>query len=490
MSMPSFQSATAYAPTVGYHEKEKTRTLVKFPYFSRLFRLKINEMNFEEFWENYTSKDITTISDLVIEVFNQSLPNNIEEGYDLGEIITEFSGHHETAKKYNGIERFGEVLKNKQPNLYKKEGEYINEALIKYYCFTKNDEKLKVQIKDAITREYDYDLVLKSIKQLLYNQYIDEVNEIIESEYKNVKESPKLIQGAEFDLAIIKYYIELGQLYMDQKDNSNFDLTSFTDKVSQYGFNFNQDYCKHLEIGLFDNSADVLKRLLMEFPNDRSYIMASLEMKFLKFMQERKCTFPVGGKIWYNLFQYFEDRKTKDWQNYFKIDKHSFRGFINSLSGFLYRNTIEKALVIWGSSYFLDFIFQSQIILESNYQNQKEVIGRIKSEFKEINKHELWEYSFIHNWTPDETTNLESWNTERNQFESSYELDIDQEEFNELKINKLFGNSFPAQENNISSPKPIERSKKIGRNEKVNVKYIDGTIKKDMSARQIGGILK
>ena len=446
-------------------------------------------MDFEEFWKNYTSKDIITISDLVIEVFNQKLPNSIEEKYDLGEIITEFSGHHETAKKYDEIENFGEVLKNNQPNLYKKEGEYVNEALIKYYCFTKNEEKLKIQIEDAITREYDYDLLLKSIKQLQYNQYIDEVNKIIELEYRKVKESPKLIQGAEFDLAIIKYYIELEQLYKDQKDNSNFDLTSFIDKAGQYGFNFNHDYCNHLEIGLFDNSTHVLEKLLMEFPNDRAYIMASLEMKFLKFMQLRKCSFPVGGMIWYKLFQYFEDRRTKSWQNYFKFDTNSFRTFINNLSGFLYRNTIEKALIIWGSSYFLDFIYQSQIILEGQYHDQKEIIERIKSEFKEINKHDLWEFSFIHKWAPDETTNLENWNTERNLFESSYELDIDQKEFNKLKLNKLFGNSFHDQENHISSPKPI-RTKKIGRNEKVNVKYIDGTIKKDIKYKKIESDIK
>lgn len=447
-------------------------------------------MNFEEFWETYTSKDITTISDLVIEVFNQKLPNNIEEEYDLGEIITEFSGHHDTAKKFNEIEKFGEVLKNKQPNLYKKEGKYINEALIKYYCFVKDEEKLKIQVEDAINREYDYDLLLKSVKQLLYNQHIDQVNQIIELEYENVKESPELIQGAEFDLAVIKYYIELEQLYIDQKDNSSYDLTSFIEKISQSGFNFNQDYCKHLEIGLFDNSADVLKRLLSEFPNDRSYIMASLEMKFLKFMREKKCSFPVAGKIWYNLFQYFEERKTKNWQNYFKIETHSFREFINNLSGFLYQNTIEKALVIWGSSYFLDYIYQSQVILESYFYNQKETIERIKSEFKEVNKHELWEYSFIHTWMPDELTNSEKWNEEKCLFESSYELKFDQEEFNELKFDMLFGNSFPDQERLISSPKPMEKKKKIGRNEKVNVKYLDGTIKKDIKYKKIENDLK
>ncbi len=442
-------------------------------------------MNFDEFWNNYISKDITTISDLVIEVFNQTLPVNIEDKYDLGEIITEFSGHHETAKKYDEIEKFGLVLKNKQPILYEKEGEYINEALIKYYCFTKNKEKLKTQIEDTITREYDYDLLRISIKRLLYHQYVNQVNKIIELEYKNVKESPKLIQGAEFDLALIKYYIELEQLYINQKEDSSFDLTSFTKKISQYGFILDNDYYKQIEFGLFNNSVDMLKKQLTEFPNDKSYIMASLEMRFLKFMQERKCSFPVGGMIWQNLFRYFEERKTKNWNNYFEIDRQSFRMFINSLSGFLFQNTIEKALIIWGSSYFLDFMYQVQIILENQYHNQKEIIESVKSKFKEINKHDLWEFSFIHIWTPDETTSLENWNAERNLFESSYQLEIAPEEFNDLKLDKLFGNSIPNPENLISSPQPAVRAKKIGRNEKVNVKYIDGTIKKDIKYKKV-----
>ncbi len=451
-------------------------------------------MNFEEFWENYISKDITTISNLVIDVFNQELPDSIKKNYALFEVVTEFSGHHETVKKYDEIERFGEVLKNKQPDLYEREGKYLNEALIKYYCFTKKEEKLKVQIEDAITGKYDYDLLLNSIKQLLYNQYIDQVNKIIELEYSKIQESPELIQGAEFDLSLIKYYIELEQLYKEQKDNASFDLTNFADTVGRYGFNFNHNYYNHLEIGLFNNSLDVLKNLLMEFPNDRAYIMASLEMRFLKFMQLRKCPFPVGGMIWYNLFKYFEDSETKNWQTYFRFDPNSFKVFINNLSGFLYQNTIEKALIIWGSSYILDFIYQSQIILESQYHDQKEIIESIKSEFKERNKHDLWEFSFIHKWAPDEKTNLESWNTERNLFEFSYELAIEQKELNGLKFNKLFGNSFPVQklpiqEPFISSPKPI-RTKKIGRNEKVNVKYIDGTIKKDIKYKKIESDIK
>jgi len=447
-------------------------------------------MDFNEFWKNYTSKDITTISDLVIETFNQKLPDNIEEEYDLGEIVAEFSGHHETAKKYDKIELFGEVLKNKQPDLYKKEGGYINEALIKYYCFTKDEDKLVTQIEDAITRDYNYDLLLESFKQLLYNQYIVHANGIIESEYDNVTKSLKLIQGAEFDFAIVKYYIELEELFLEKNDNSNIDLTLFKKKLSQYGFNFDDPYLKQLEMGLINNSVDKPLNLLKDLPADRSNLIGTLEMKFLRFMQKKNCPFPIGGMICYNLFQYFEDRNTKNWQNYFKFEIYSFKEFVNSKSSFLYNNTIEIVLLIWGSSYFLDFIYQSQIILESNYLIQKELIETIKNEFKEKNKHDLWEYNFIHEWKPDETTSLENWNIEKSKFEISYELEISQNEFNELKLKKLFGNSFLIQKDNISSSKPLINTNKIGRNEKVNVKYIDGTIQKNVKFKKVEDDIK
>jgi len=443
-------------------------------------------MDIKEFWDNYLNKDITTITDLVIDFFNQELQESIGQEYELGEVITEFVGHHERAKKYDEIERFGEVIKNRQPKLYAKEGDFINEALIKYYCFKNDGEKLKEQVKAFISRDYDYDILLQGFNQLLYNQHVIQVNRIIEQEYENVKNSSKLIEGAEFDLAIVKYYIELEKIFSQHKEKKfDNEISLFRKKIYQYGFNFNDQYCKQIEIGLFNDSEVDILDLLKEFPKDRSYIMATIEMQFLKLMQSKNCPFPIGGMIWYNLFQYFEDHKARNWKNYFTFKKSSFNKFLNSRSGFFIDNRIETALLIWGSSYFVDFIYQNQIILNDKYLDQKKLLNELKNEFKESSKFDLWEYNFIHKWEREENTSLDEWKREIDEFESSYKLEFDHYEFEESELDQLIEDLLFEEVHSNEITKPHVSLPKIGRNEKINVRYRDGTIKKDIKYKKV-----
>ena len=87
-------------------------------------------MIFEASWNDYTSKPITDISDEVIDVFSQPFPKAIYEEYDLGEVITEFAGHHETVRQFEKIVRFGHVLKQQHPQLYVEEHVYVTDKLI------------------------------------------------------------------------------------------------------------------------------------------------------------------------------------------------------------------------------------------------------------------------------------------------------------------------------------------------------------------------
>ncbi len=441
-------------------------------------------MDINEFWENYTNKDITKISDLVINFFSQKLPDNIEEEYDLGEVIAEFTGHHETAKKYDKIEEYGIVIKHQQPQLYKKEGDYINEALVKYYCFNNDKDKLRVQVFDFLDREYDYDIFLQSFRQLLYNGFIDITNHIIKQEYTNIKESPRLIEGAEFELALAKYYIEL-ELFVSNHSNSNtVNLLPLREILKEYDFNFDDQYFEHIAIGLAQSSKKQWQELIKEFPSDRSYVMAALEIGFLQSMKSKNCSFPTSGMIWYKLFSYFEESKANHWANYFSFEPLSFKEFINSQSSIFSDNIIDEALILWGSSYINDFLLHSQIISDIQYNNHKEIIEHFKSDFKELNEHYLWEYNFVHKWEPDLSYTLENWENEKNDFIASYDLEIKPGELDSLKFEKLFGKPFPDESINPNI-KSINSTKKIGRNEKVNVKYKDGSVKNGIKYKKV-----
>lgn len=456
-------------------------------------------MEFKDLLEKYYEEDnIIAIADSVIEAFKKPISSDVEEEYDVGEVIVEFIGQNESEKRYDLIEELGNVLKHKQPKLYSEEGDYLNDALVKYYCFKNDKNKLKTQIEDFLSRDYDYDLFLGSIRQIQYNGHVDLYDFIIEQEYEKIRNSPKLIGGAEYELAVGKFHIELERLFLlNQDKKENVDFVDFTEKLSKY--NFKSDTTKTLEIGLFDDSLKSIEELLKSYPKNQKSMYLILEARFLKMMYSKNCSFIVCGSLCQKLFHYFEKKKGKNWADILSFESESFREFIANQSNFLFRNGIEKAFTIWGSSYFLDFLFKNQIIDETQYESNKSLVEDFKEKFKKSYKYELWQYAFIHKWKPAEGISQEEWEAERQEFESTYELKSDfseiQEDFFQIKgmdLEDMFPIFSPLEPKKPKEKKlplgkyvPIRTEPKISRNEKVNVKYKDGRIVNDVKYKKV-----
>lgn len=163
------------------------------------------DMDFKEFWDNSFEKDTLEYADTMIEVFNKPFADEIYKEYDVGDLICKFTDCHETTNQFEKIEMFGEAVKQNHPKLYKLDGDYINNPLIQYYCFKNERDKLKIQFQDFVSREYHYDLLLNSIDLILYYQHTELLNQIIDKIYNDVKNSPKLIEGAEYDYMKVSY---------------------------------------------------------------------------------------------------------------------------------------------------------------------------------------------------------------------------------------------------------------------------------------------
>ena len=71
-----------------------------------------------EFWNKYINEDILEIFDVTYDFFSNKLPNEFVENYDVGEVILETIGHHETAKEFDKVLKFTELLQDKQSKLY------------------------------------------------------------------------------------------------------------------------------------------------------------------------------------------------------------------------------------------------------------------------------------------------------------------------------------------------------------------------------------
>jgi len=139
----------------------------------------------KEFWDKYINEDILEIFEMTFDFFSKELPKEFIENYDVEEVILETRGHHETAKNFDNVIRFSELLQKEQPKLYEENFQYFDDFLIDYYCFHKDYNKVESSFSNFILNPtHDFDKYLISFRKLLFYGYTDILNVAITKNYK------------------------------------------------------------------------------------------------------------------------------------------------------------------------------------------------------------------------------------------------------------------------------------------------------------------
>ncbi len=153
--------------------------------------------------------------------------------------------HQESAKNFDNIIKFIDIIKNKQPELYKESFVYLNEFLVEYYCFhqdtSKVDEVFSLYIENPVE---DYDKFLSCLKSIKFYQHSELLNRAIVESYHPVETSDRILGGG-VDLSMAKFYIILQEFFEEKKD---FDKIAFSAELEKYGFEFNDDFFQHLKM--------------------------------------------------------------------------------------------------------------------------------------------------------------------------------------------------------------------------------------------------
>lgn len=104
-----------------------------------------------------------------MEFFSEKLPDGFEEDYDVEEVILEVQGHHKSAKKFDKVIDFVNLIKKKYPDLYKKSSLYSDGFLINYYAFHDNNFELeKILVEASAYAAEKYDIYIPIFKTLWF----------------------------------------------------------------------------------------------------------------------------------------------------------------------------------------------------------------------------------------------------------------------------------------------------------------------------------
>ena len=360
-------------------------------------------MTTEEFWNKYTHEDIFEIYDITCDFFSQKLPEEFLENYDVGEVILEMKGHHETAKQFDKVLKFTKLIQDKQSQLYQEYFQYFDEFLVDYYLFHGETEKAENAFSNFIKKPvHDFDAYLTCFKKLLFYQRANILDKAVTANYNEVENSDKLIGSAAYDLATSKLYITLEQFYQKYKKENVFDKDALNVILDQYGFNFDENAFLFIEEGLFGSilqNEDLIKAFAEK---KRKLFVLTLQGYFLRYMYSHNFTFMFSGSLWDKLLAFWEEnsgKKRRDPDQYFSVNPGEYEKYLAVLSGSMFvDNRSEMIAILWGSVYIYDFLLSIGLISQKTYDNflraSRVLKGKVIGQFTK----ELWNSDFVHRW--------------------------------------------------------------------------------------------
>ena len=325
--------------------------------------------------------------------------------------------HQESAKNFDNIIKFIDIIKNKQPELYKESFVYLNEFLVEYYCFhqdtSKVDEVFSLYIENPVE---DYDKFLSCFKSIKFYQHSELLNRAIVESYHSVETSERILGGG-VDLSMAKFYIILQEFFEEKKD---FDKIAFSAELEKYGFEFNDDSFSALKDGLFESHLSV-EGLNTLFTEDSVRVIIILRGYFLRYMYDRGFEFYLSGHIWDRMLGFWQEnnKKRKTFDYYFRVSTDSFEEFLSDFSDMFIDNKPEMIAILWGSVYIYEFLHKVEIISTKVYQDFLKTSQKMKGSFIGIFTHDLWRSNFVHHWQKPDSVSEDEFREEHNIFNKS-----------------------------------------------------------------------
>jgi hypothetical protein len=75
--------------------------------------------------------------------------------------------------------------------------------------------------------------------------------------------------------------------------------------------------------------------------------------------------------------------------------------------------------VLWGIPYVYDFLLSKEIILPSVHKEVIKHVASLKPDARKAFRNNLWEYDFVHRWTPPDSVSEKDFSAESEQFKTT-----------------------------------------------------------------------
>lgn len=483
----------------------------------------------EEYWDEFVEgeKDgelpnVVTNFEFFKKGFEEGLIHKMKEEYDIIDIILEVAGHNGTCKNFQNLDEFIEVLKKDYFEDLEENFHYLYPELVSYYTLSGKDEKLsdclKILEKNANDQSDD---VWETLILLLCSNKISIYKDFLHHSYLELKRgnaSSPLVR----ELEDFKYNLILSEILEKHQKGETIDYDSYNEVAEDYRLDIIESLIQE-DLKVFDETETEIDWEAVKADDLSAFHMCKI--RFAKYAQQKGISFPIAFYLFDKMKEYWSigEQKPKD---LFVINPGDFYQFTLDLGNIVGSLEPEMYAFLYGSFYVYDFLLLNNGIDETTYHGYKMIHANVREKMISKQYFRLWNYSFVHEWEVPDGWKKEWQDRETELFKETLNLTYYREadKDREKEVLEAFQQLLPPKEDRLdkkyklpdrsknnpyanmiknldfsklSTPKPPKpkipsrevdlnnRLPKVGRNEKVTVKYANGTIKKDVKYKKV-----
>ncbi|MGA7932154.1 MAG: hypothetical protein WCA35_01105 [Kovacikia sp.] len=382
--------------------------------------------NSEQWLDTYEAASARQQYEMMMAAIAQPIPEDVIESLDL---VMELLELQDELLKNNQIEStlgLIDTLQQQQLTLYQKEFPYFDNFLAEYYLYLNEPQLIQPVVERYKTDPVaGIDYLFQLLDYLKFYGMTELATDLCRTTYDRVRMSPKVMGGAEVDLASVILISLVEQVHQTLQRGETVDWEAFSTEIGSYGFTQNQDLIADIRYGL-ETEIEIDQQFLKNFKQERQHPLLSLSFAFSKEMAERKgMSFICSQAIWKALLDFLERRKAPHKQvsqpdGYFALDQKKLDAFVaNLIGGFLSMKQAVGFGLIWGIPYVYEFLHSKQVIRQELQQQAIAAATAIKALLIQGFQSSLWKYDFVHRWLPPDSVSEADFAAEAEQFAAS-----------------------------------------------------------------------
>ena len=380
--------------------------------------------------EKYEAAAVKDQHQMLLEILPEQIPQEWLQEIDFADLLIQMNDELQSCNLNQESLALIELMKDKQPKLYKKEYIYFDRFVIQYALYTKDKELLNKGLE--LFKKYpgkDFDYLFIVLDSLIFYERIEEVVELCTIGYQKIAQDRDLDNGLADELGWMLITNSLEQIHHQQQQGT-VSWQPLQNELQKYGYDAQNVWLEDVQASIeqefnLDNFLGYFKRT--KFQARAFNLLSTAFYSYLK--TNYQMSFCCSQRVWANIFSFFDTHKLKAKQQtnpntFFTFTKKELDAYLGQkLYGFFSLGRNEAMSVLWGLPYLYEFLLAQEVIREPVHRKAIAIIEDLKLELlaSYTDSTDVWQYDFINRWQPDRQTGTDKQQIQRDLFQRSFE---------------------------------------------------------------------